>query len=429
MKTNRKYFKKKANIGTWILSIIVLILVGGLAYASSGFMNWDLESWKDQFTLPVVPGSSSEETPNTSEEAVFDIANRPNHIMYAVNDTVVLTVTVTPANAANKTVVWTSSNPSYVTVTPLTENTARLTCVANFYGSVVITATATQGTSYTGDDVTATCTVTYDHPLESIDIQLWNYGATPAMNGGAAQVTTTTEITDFTNWYALRVFLTPALPSQSGYSFSNLELEIEEYTTITDISQYESGEAFKFVYSTPPESVIEVKVLSDDNEHLDTIAITIGQHLGVAGRVITGSVQVWSNDRATMLNSYASFAELIVAVQTQGKSWLAGSYIYINVNGMDYVNSNYDILFSTTYFGYVAAGSVNITNHSSGVARVTNPANNATLVLYALVSTGGTINVTIDPTYYSSTFLNHQLPFVLTEPVTGLSIDQPNVTF
>lgn len=429
MKTNRKYYKKKSNIGTWILSIIVLILVGGLAYASGGFMNWDLESWKDQFTLPVVPGSSSEE-PDTSEEAVFDIANRPNHIMYAVNDTVVLTVTVTPANAANKTVVWNSSNSSYVSVTPLTENTARLTCLSNFVGSVIITATATQGTSYTGDDVTATCTVTYDHPLESIDIQLWNYGSTPSMNGAAVQVATTTEITDFTNWYALRVFLTPSLPSNAEYTLSNIgDVDIEDFTTIENIANYNNGQAFKFNANTPPEKSINVSVMSADGIHDDAIALTIGQHLGVSGRQITGSVQVWSNDRATMLNSYASFSDLIVAVQTQGKSWLAGVYIYINVNGMSYVQPNYDISFNTSYFGYVAAGSTNMSNPSSGVARVTNPANNATLVLYALASTSGTANVTIDPTNYASTFLNQQLPFVLTEPVTGLSIDQPNVTF
>lgn len=429
--------KKRNNFWGIFLTILLLGGVAVTAYGSSGFTKWAVDDWKEAFDfIPLPPISSSEEEPPISSEEtpqgeeILDLRSYHNHPFYAVNDTAVLTLTITPSSAADKTIVWTSSDASKVSVTPLTGTTARIKCETNFFGTVTITATATQGTAYTGDDVTATCNVTYNHPVEAIDLQLWNYGATPAHTGNATLVSNYTDITDFANYYAFEVVLTPSLPSQPGYTYSHSGvLNIQDYTTLTNISQLSTGQAFKFDTVTPPDQSLKIKVLSEDGIHEDEIIITIGQHLGVAGRQITGSIEVWSNDRATMLNSYASFSDLIVAVQTQGKSWLVGVYIYIKINGMSFVQPNYDILYNSSYFAYTAAGSVNMTNYATGQARVTNPANNATLVLYASAATGGTTNVTIDPQYYTSTFLNQSLPFALSEPVTGLSLDQDTYVF
>ena len=68
----------------------------------------------------------------------------------AVGDTLSLTATVAPTNATNKTVTWSSSNPLVATVS----DDGVVTAVGA--GEAIITATATNGTTDTSDDQTAT---------------------------------------------------------------------------------------------------------------------------------------------------------------------------------------------------------------------------------------------------------------------------------
>ena len=70
-----------------------------------------------------------------------------------VGGTVSFTATVSPDNATDKTVTWTTSDASVATV-----DNGVVTAVAA--GTATITATATNGTDDTSDDKTATCTVT-----------------------------------------------------------------------------------------------------------------------------------------------------------------------------------------------------------------------------------------------------------------------------
>ena len=85
------------------------------------------------------------------------INNAPTEDLY-VNSTGTLTATVSPNDATDKTVIWSSNDPDYVSINATTgEYEVKGT---KGYGSATITATATNGTEDTSDDMTATCTIT-----------------------------------------------------------------------------------------------------------------------------------------------------------------------------------------------------------------------------------------------------------------------------
>ena len=85
------------------------------------------------------------------------INNAPTEALF-VNSTGTLTATVLPDDATDKNVTWSSSDSDYVSINAETgEYEVKGT---KGYGSATITATATNGTEDTSDDVTATCTIT-----------------------------------------------------------------------------------------------------------------------------------------------------------------------------------------------------------------------------------------------------------------------------
>jgi len=89
-------------------------------------------------------------------------------------DALTLTATVAPDNATDKTVTWTSSDPTVATVAD-----GVVTAVAA--GTATITATATNGTDDTADDKTATCTITVTDPdQEAADAVVVLFDALPA---------------------------------------------------------------------------------------------------------------------------------------------------------------------------------------------------------------------------------------------------------
>ena len=103
--------------------------------------------------------------------------NKTEATMTTLGETLTLTATVTPDNAENKTVTWTTSDANVATVT-----NGVVTAVGA--GTATITATATNGTADTSDDKTATCavTVTVNHKTiltdDKVDTDNWSF--TPA---------------------------------------------------------------------------------------------------------------------------------------------------------------------------------------------------------------------------------------------------------
>ncbi len=98
----------------------------------------------------------------------------------------ILTATVTPSNAADKTVVWTCSDSTVVEARPnsnLGDGGYQNLCYLRTLkaGTATITVTATNGTNDTSDDQSATCTVTvYDpYPIGTV----WKLGDTINLHG------------------------------------------------------------------------------------------------------------------------------------------------------------------------------------------------------------------------------------------------------
>ncbi|MBR4346112.1 MAG: Ig domain-containing protein [Oscillospiraceae bacterium] len=105
---------------------------------------------------------------DTSTVDVTGITLDPATADMTVGGTQTLTATVLPGNATVKTVTWTSSDTTVVTV----DENGNITAVGA--GKATITATATNGTESTEDDVSATCAVTVPYE-DGIGAQLVGY--------------------------------------------------------------------------------------------------------------------------------------------------------------------------------------------------------------------------------------------------------------
>lgn len=110
-------------------------------------------------TKPEPTNTEPSSTPSPSTPvAVSGVALNKNVATINVGKTVTVKATVTPANAANKTLAWTSSNTKIATVSNGVVKGVKA-------GRVVITAKTTDGSN-----ISATCTVTVKQPVTSISL-------------------------------------------------------------------------------------------------------------------------------------------------------------------------------------------------------------------------------------------------------------------
>ena len=147
------------NLGDWLFSGEDGDPITWKGNASTVDLLKDVVGFQGSYVKSIVfyfEGDSEEPDPATV--AVTGVTLDQNEAQMTVGgEAVTLTATVAPDEATDKTVTWTSSDPTVATVA-----NGVVTAVAA--GTATITATATNGTDDTADDFSATCDVTVSAP-------------------------------------------------------------------------------------------------------------------------------------------------------------------------------------------------------------------------------------------------------------------------
>ncbi len=231
--------------------------------------------------------------PNTTFNIICNVPatgislNQTTLSFTAANQTATLTATVTPSNATNKSVTWTSSNTSVATVS----SSGVVTAKAN--GTATITAKTADGTN-----LTATCTVTVAIPknvssltISSIDAVTYNGLAhTPAVTVKDGN-TTLTEGTDYTVSYSNNInagTATVTITGKGNYTGTKtvnftINAKNASYLTISSISAVTyNGSAH-----TPTVTVKDGSTTLTSGTHY-TVAYSNNINAGTATVTITG---------------------------------------------------------------------------------------------------------------------------------------------
>lgn len=178
--------KKQKNTGVKALcSVLIILLIAtiGIAIPSKGFTDWSkFKHNKPQVEQPNKPGE--EQKPGTDDVVIEQIETNGVLLSMATataDDGIVskiLTATVTPENAENKTVDWSiywaddaalkdSDISEYLTLTPTADGalTATVTCKKSFRGSVAYIKVTTRVGGYE-----ALCSVTFTGIPSSLNV-------------------------------------------------------------------------------------------------------------------------------------------------------------------------------------------------------------------------------------------------------------------
>lgn len=197
----------------------------------------------------IITGDSGSVTSNVFllivNVAVDNIKLNKTATVMNVGDTETLTVTVEPANATNKTVTWSSSNPSVATV----DQSGKVTAVGK--GTATITAA-----SIDGSGKTATCTVTVKKKSSGGSVFFWDLKFDT--NGGS-------DIDTVTEWEYSTIDLDEYVPEKEGYKFvgwyadEDLTKEIDEVYLTQDTTVYAKWEKIEEEVPEEPEEVEETE--------------------------------------------------------------------------------------------------------------------------------------------------------------------------
>lgn len=415
----------------FLLLALVFLSIGAITINYIPGANSWVQGW-----LPGAPDGSSEELPE--ETPVYNIGDHNRHIFEAINDEIILTVTLVPSDASDQTLVWTSSAPTSVSVTAATALTAKIKCLADFDGNVTITVTATNGTTDTSDDVSATCVCTFYHPITSFTLGLSidddvTDAASVAAGGFLSDriVNTNTQIVtpNSVNMFKFNVTILPANATYQQFTLVNdggVGTGGDTWENMFEGNPLSYGSAFSLDgYSSAIGNPFTFTATSEDGIHSDTLTIQVGQEIVQSNKsVYEPSIKFNSGAWQTVDDLQFRFLD---EGQPQNPIAVGTTITFVFPALTSYKSPELTVTVSSTYFAYVSK--------TSGIVAVTggytiDTSTAQTLVLTAAASTGSTYPeyINVQPTLYSASF-GFDIPFVLASMVTGISVDHTTVTF
>lgn len=373
--------------------------------------------------------SSNNSSENQGEPQIaLVMGGQTPHVLKAVGGTALLTATVTPADATDKTLVWASSNSSSVSVVSLSATTARITCLLDFDGSVSITVTATNGTSSISDDVSATCVCTFYHAVQSVDLQLWEVTRDGSgITGYVSQITNTTDLNISSTPVAFKVIVTPSNATVKTYTISSISGEtiygsswaVSGYPLTTDVAFYLDATSG----ATAPNKPYVLRATSNDNGAItDMLTISVGNHLSYNDAYRDFDLDFSADNVPAHYSGDWDASSWDTAIEYETYKSV-GTYARImfpalgSIVSADYVVTASDFFGSTSsYFTIVDDGDNDLSN-------------GATIIVQLTGATGATARgITISFTNYGASY-NIRVPFLVSNPVTGVSLDNTTVTF
>jgi len=225
-------------------------------------------------------------TVNINPVPVTGVTLNKSSISLLINGTETLTAVITPSNAANKNVNWTSSNTSVATVT----EAGKVTTVAP--GTATITVTAedtTNGIKSASCTVMVNSWIVYDEPT-------WNDAVNRIKNGGNNKTYTITVTGSF------------SIPGTTDYTFSNVT-----GITVTIVGDKEislaTGSTGSLLYTGANQTVIIKDLNLKGHYGNGTSLVTIWHYRTDANSYFTmqGSATVFGNNGYGVLVNNGTF--------------------------------------------------------------------------------------------------------------------------
>lgn len=368
---------------------------------------------------------------NTSQPEVipvYNIAERPNHPFYAIGEQVILTVTVLPEDASDKTVVWTSSDPTKVSITKLTDFTARMRCEAEFTGSITITATATNGTADPSDDYSVTCIVTYVVPVTSIEL-VW---------AGSPSINIATHAFDVGDQIFFNVVVLPSNATDKTYTVVYDEDYLGQTGAYGDLS-------FEIIAMTPVGVPTNIAVYSNYNDEIhDEVDINIGQEFDSIAFFNNSKIYKSTNGGTTWGQIGQNLGDYIDAYyEYQNVRFNTGDFFWLDFGGLPFKSNRIRIGYDSTYCIHRTAmtltkysGDIQFTDYNGDY--IDYPANQdnygAIFEVLQPISFSSNFGVKVYfQDYLASNYPNEPLevyiPFIFSRPVSGITIDTGTYVF
>lgn len=205
--------------------------------------------------------------------------DRQTALLSAIGETVQINRTITPSNATNKNVTWTSSNPLVATV-----NAGQVTAVSN--GTATITASTKDG------GFTATCVVTVNAGSQNVPVT------------GVSLNTTQTELT-VGNTYTLNASITPSNATNKQVTWSSGN------TGIATVDQ--TGKVTAVAAGT---TTITVKTADGNKTAACSVTVKASSTVYVIGDEVKGLKKI--GDKLEFYVNGATFADLHYRINNGG---------------------------------------------------------------------------------------------------------------